>query len=59
MNNKQDIIDRIGLHLQGPMILLEKIANGRYAPKTFAQAALLELKKADALLNTLLNTLKD
>lgn len=36
----------IKLRLKAPMIALEKIVQGRYLPKVFAEAALDELKKA-------------
>lgn len=46
---KSDYVGELFLRLQAPIIAMERVAQMRYLPKVFAQAALDELKKAQEL----------
>jgi len=44
-------LQKIQLHLQAPLIALERIAKGRHLPQVFAEAGLEELEKVRELVD--------
>ena len=47
----RELISQIQLHLQAPLIALERIAKGRHLPQVFAEAGLEELEKVRELVD--------
>ena len=44
MRSKNEFIEEINLRLKAPAIALERIVKGKYLPKIFAEAALIEIE---------------